>query len=196
MRTVSLECLQLNYRCLGRSNRCTRFISLLLAMLILSACASVTTTAPVVVEAKKRWSLLPFDNLSSTPGAELQLTDYVETALRSRGIRDIDIYNPDKQIGLRSLFDDSAQQRVARQWARDKNLDYALFGSVHEWQYRSGAGKEPTVGLTLRLIDIKTGQVMWQGNAARTGIGFTKLSSVASTLVDQLLSQITVSTSG
>lgn len=196
MRTVSLECLQLNYRYMGRIKGFTRFITILLAVLIVSACASVTSTAPVVVDAKKRWSLLPFDNLSNTPGAESQLADFVETALRSRGIREIDVYSPDRQVGLRSLFDDSAQQRVARQWARDKNLDYALSGSVHEWQYRSGINKEPTVGLTLRLIDVKTGQVMWQGNAARTGIGYTKLSSVANTLVDQLLSQITVSTSG
>jgi TolB-like protein len=140
--------------------------------------------------------LLPINNLSSTPRVEGRLAEIVEASLRSRGVRHIEVYQPDQQLGFRSVFDDSAQQRVARQWAQDKRQNYAVSGSVHEWQYRADANKESSVGLTLKLFDVKTGQVLWQGNAARAGKGSTNLSAVASDLVDDLLGQITLVRAG
>ncbi|MFK7890616.1 MAG: hypothetical protein AB8B63_07350 [Granulosicoccus sp.] len=144
------------------------------------------------MQENRSWSLLPFSNLSTTPRAEAQLAELVEMSMRSRGIRNIKVYKPSQPESLRSLFDDSAQMRVAAQWARKESSDYALTGVVHEWQYRSGADKEPTVGVTLKLLDVSTGQVMWQGNAAKTGAGFTNLSKVASQLVNELLSGISI----
>lgn len=176
--------------------RIRRSIVTLIACASLTACVSVTSTPPVLVDANRTWALLPFTNLSTTPQADGQLAELVETALRSRGIHDINIYRPNQPVTLRSLVDESTQIHVANQWARDAGQEYALSGSVHEWQYRAGAEREPTVGFTLKLTDVKSGKVLWQGNAARTGLGFTNLPTLANKLVHGLLSQLTVSGPG
>ncbi|MBX2885186.1 MAG: hypothetical protein KTR32_34835 [Granulosicoccus sp.] len=168
--------------------------ALLLLVSALSGCASISTTPPVTVDADKKWALLPFSNLSRTPKIEGQLAELVQTALRSRGVSRIDVFQEDGKGGLRSLFDDSAQFRVAAKWAQDRDQDYTLSGSIHEWQYRSGTEREPTVGLTLKLIDVRSRQVIWQGNASKTGTGFIKLSSIANELVNDLLDQISIVT--
>ena len=177
---------------IGNCQRFAIYFILLALFSVVAGCASVTTTPQTTVDAQKNWALLPFSNLSRTPRAESQLAELVETALRARGVQGINVYKSSEKVSLQSLFDDSAQQRVASQWARDRGQDYALSGSVHEWQYRSGVDKQPTVGLTLKLMDVKSKQVIWQGNASRTATGSTHVSTVASQLVKELLDQITI----
>lgn len=173
-----------------------RGVTALIACAGMTACVSMTSTASVNVDANGTWALLPFINLSTTPQADGQLAELVEMALRARGVHDINVYKPSQPATLQSIIDDSMQIRVANQWARDQGQDYALSGSVHEWQYRTSGDREPTVGITLKLTDVGTGKVLWQGNAARTGMGFTNLPTLANKLVDGLLEKLSVSAHG
>ena len=62
--------------------------------------------------------------------------------------------------------------------------------TVQEWRYRNGSEGEAAVGLSLRVINIKTGRADWLATGSRSGIGAQTVSGVAETLLRNMLSQI------
>ena len=41
--------------------------------------------------------------------------------------------------------------------------------------------------MNLKLVDVSSGDVLWQGNAARTGWGYANLPALADTVIADLL---------
>lgn len=162
----------------------------LLMVLSLSSCSTLTSTPQVSASSQASWALLPINNLSQTAQADTQAQTFVETHLRARGVQRIDVYSPLKPVSLRGLLDAGTELNTATQWAQSKGYRYAVTGTVHEWQYKGGADKEPAVGVSLKLIDLSSNQVLWQANAARTGWGYANLPAVANKVVADLLQQI------
>lgn len=115
----------------------------------------------------------------------------METRLRREGVSDIHVYTLSQPTTLKALLDTRLRKDDAARWAVRQGARYALSGTVHEWQYRSGVDSEPTVGITLSLTDLSTGSVLWQGNAARSGFGYASLSSVAEKTISDLLRKVT-----
>lgn len=156
----------------------------------LAGCSTLTSTPVVTADASQGWMLLPITNLSENPQADRQARNLLETRLRTRGVRDVAAYAPLQAVSLRTLLDPDSQQQDALQWARKSGYRYALSGTVNEWNYRSGADREPVVGLNLKLVDISTGEVLWQASAARTGWGFSNLPALADAVIAQLLESV------
>ena len=163
---------------------------LVFAVIILSACSSITSTPRVTLDINDRWALLPISNLSETAQADAQALSMIETQLRAKGVASVDTYAPIRQVSLRELLDPNKEMVQARDWAMRTGYRYGLSGTIHEWQYKAGADREPVVGMSLKLIDLYTGDVAWQANAARTGWGYASLPSVADTVIRDLLAQI------
>lgn len=160
---------------------------------LLVGCGSMTSTPPVVAQANDRWVLLPVKNLSTTPSAGEKVLELAETQLRARGVTQISSYAPTENLSLVALLDNSDQQKSAQAWARESGAQYALSGTVHEWHYKLGADREPAVGLSMKLIEVSTGNVLWQGSAARTGWGYSNLSGIGDKVVRELLKQVRLS---
>ncbi len=159
---------------------------------LLAGCASLTTSGRVDVAADERWALLPIENLSTTPYAGELAADLVETRLRARGIERLDVWTEDGEPSIGELIDADARLARAKRWAREGGYRYALTGTVHEWQYRSGIEREPVIGLGLKLVELDTDRVLWQGSAARTGWGAANLSKVGARVVRELLDEVRV----
>lgn len=170
--------------------RWTLFSVLLLS---LGGCSTLSSTPSVTVAGDQAIVLLPFENLSVTPQADTRLRRLVETRLRRSGVGDIYVYESTQQPTLKALLNPRRQMDDATRWANTQGARYAFTGTVHEWQYKGGADREPVVGVTLSLIDLNSGDVLWQANAARTGWGYANLSAVAAKTVNDLLSQVTFS---
>ena len=177
-------------RHLGTARSLYRVAALVLIMFSVTACSTLTSTSQTRADALASWVLLPINNLSETAQADAQAQVFVETQLRARGVQHVDIYTPLKKVSLRGLLDTRSQLSEATDWARAKGYRYALTGTVHEWQYKNGADKEPVVGVSLKLLDLSSGEVLWQGNAARTGWGYASLPVVANKVVVDLLQKI------
>lgn len=162
---------------------------LLLAGMLLNAaaCSTLTSTPSVSVDANQRWVLLPIDNLSASPRADGQAQALIETRLRARGVRDVDTYRPGQPVNLRALLDTAGELDDALAWARQANYRYGVTGTINEWHYKSGTDREPVVGINLKLLDLDSGQVLWQASAARTGWGYANLPAVADTVIARLL---------
>lgn len=176
----------ISVRCLSRS------ATLLCMSLWLSACGSITSTRTVTVDSGQTWAVLPIENLSTTPMAGHTVATLLETQLRRRGVNRLEIYPEDKPETLAALLDGRARSLKAGNWALSGGFRYAVTGTVSEWHYKSGTDKEPAVGVNLKLIDVPTGDVLWQANAARTGWGYANLSRVGGRLVADMVDELRI----
>ena len=166
---------------------------LLLVALVLAGCSTTSTTRAVRVDANASLALLPITNLSTTPRAGHKALSLVENTLRSRGVSSIDWYQPEPALSLVALLDNAAELDKSIRWAKSQGYRYGLTGTVHEWQYKAGPDKEPVVGVSLKLVDLATDEVIWHGVNSKTGWGYTSLSGVAGKTIDAMLKRIRVS---
>ena len=161
-------------------------------LLLISACSSVTSTRSVIVDSGQTWAILPIENISTTPMAGHTVATLIETQLRKRGVNVLEIYPEERPETLAALLDGRARTIKAASWARSSGFRYAVTGTVSEWHYKSGTDKEPAVGVNLKLVDVPTGDVLWQANSARTGWGYANLSRVGSRLVADMVDQLKI----
>ena len=169
-----------------------RKIALLGALVLLSGCKSLTSTPAVTVDSGQAWAMLPIENLSTTPLAGQKAASLVETRLRGRGVVNLQSYSEPQPASLAALLDGGLQAREASQWARAAGFRYAVTGVVSEWHYKSGSDKEPAVGLTLKVVDLPTGQVLWQAAGSRTGWGYSNLSRIGDKVVGDLIGRLKI----
>lgn len=167
-------------------------IAIALFALVLASCSSVTSSPSVSISNTDRIVILPIKNLSSTPLAGEQVAVLAESVLRSRGVNDLATYEAPNETGLGALLATSLTDTSAASWAREEGFHLALSGTVHEWHYKVGPDKEPTVALSLRLTDVASNQVVWQATSAKAGWGFSSLSTVGQKMVNSLLANVRV----
>ena len=86
----------------------------------------------------------------------------------------------------RGLKPEDVTLEKALAWARGNGLRYGLTGSVDEWRYKVGVDGEPAVGVSLQLLDITTGAVVWTATGSKSGWSREALSAVAHKLLDEL----------
>jgi len=165
-------------------------ITLAAATLLLTACETMTLSREAKLYKAEKWALLPIENFSTTPMAGDNAKALVETHLRSLGVKQLVEYQPAEEQNLLAILDSGVQLQRGRQWAYENGFRYAVTGKVQEWHYKNGLDNEPAVGLSLKVFDLYTDEVIWQGSASRTGWGYSNLSSVASKTVGDLLSEV------
>lgn len=158
--------------------------------LMLNACSSMTSTPSVQADASARWALLPLNNLSQTPQADVQAITMMETQLRARGVTAVQSYSPLHKVSLRELMNPALELQDSMAWAKKAGFRYGMTGTINEWHYKSGGDKEPVVGINLKILDLFSNQVLWQGNAARTGWGYANLPAIADSVIADLLSKV------
>jgi TolB-like protein len=157
------------------------------SLLVLNACSTVAIGPAPVLEANAQWALLPFANHTETPQAGLRAESISENVLRASGVNNLRHYPA--ALNNETLFEpmDRKQLEAALEWARRENLRYALTGAVDEWRYKVGIDGEPAVGMTLQLIDVASGNVVWAASGGKSGWSREALSAVAQKLSRQLL---------
>ena len=165
---------------------------LILALcLLVSACTTVNVQPmPAGMKADAQWALLPIINHTQTPQAGLRAEAILETLVRSRGITELQKYP--SALNSESLFEPVERSAVdeALKWARNEQAVYALTGTVDEWRYKVGVDGEPAVGITLQLIDLQSGKVLWSATGSKTGWSREALSAVAQKLINRLTAPI------
>ncbi len=169
-----------------------RLVSLLM-LVLLTGCSSLqTSTMNNTLNGNEKWAMLPMINNTDTPQAGLRAEAIVHTLMLNRGLKSLDLYPV--ELNNDTLFEPSERKVVdkAREWAQSQGIRYILTGSVEEWHYKVGVDGEPAVGLTLKVIDLNTNQVVWSAVGAKSGWSRSALSAVAQDLARSLLSDLKV----
>lgn len=161
--------------------------SLVLGMSLLQACSTLHTTPTASLDKKAQWVLLPAINNTETPQAGARLDSITASLLRVNGVNQLSVYQSNNNN--ESLFDlaDRRNQEQALNAVKSTGAKYAVAASVDEWRYKVGLDGEPAAGVTVNIIDLSTGQVVWSGTAAKTGWSREAVSAIAQKTVDQLL---------
>lgn len=161
----------------------------LLGVVLLSGCAVTDVHRSEPLSRQATWALLPIANHSETPLAGQKSEASLITLLHKHGINSL-VQAPRKgQMGLLELPNEQDYQ-AALSWAQQQGVRYGVTGSVDEWQYKAGLDGEPAIGISLRVVDVNSGDIMWSASGARTGWGFSTTSGVAQKLMADLINTL------
>lgn len=163
------------------------FISLWLSACI-SAANSPHRSSGSQLEAGK-WALLPFKNLAETPKANQQAESIITSLLYKKGYQ-VAHYPAVAQDDLVLLLNDDKRQQQAKRWAKQQGYRYLVSGDVTEWRYKTGLDADPSIGLSIRITDVKQGKVIYQRSGAKVGWGYSNLSKTAQNLLEKLLNDL------
>lgn len=177
-----------------RLKNCRRLLLLAatLLTLTLSGCSStiVSVEQGPLLDATDRWALLPFSNLTDAPLAADGVESILGTLLRVRGVQTLTHYPSLGNSDAALLLDEQQRYQRSLDWARGAKFHYAISGTVDEWHYRSGVEREPAVGISLRVVELPTGKVIWSSTGARSGWGRESVSGTAQKLLMKMLSSL------
>ncbi|VEF11096.1 putative lipoprotein [Pseudomonas fluorescens] len=162
-----------------------RNLSLALTVLFVAGCSSFTSDNSPSLPRNALWGVVPMVNYSQTPQAGERSEQILLSVLSSHGLQPR-VY-PASTQGEQALMDDNQRLNGAMEWAREQKLDYVVSGSVEEWQYKNGLDGEPAVGVSLRVLDAKSGAVLWSKSGARAGWSRESLAGNAQTVIDKLV---------
>lgn len=165
---------------------------LLVVLTFVSGCGTTGTTVvrSGAVRSTGRWVILPVVNNSETPQAGERLEAILDTMLRKGGVATLDRYPPPKEDDTHLVSSDRQRYEAALEWARGAKYDYAVGGSVEEWRYKSGLDAEPAIGISMRVLEVNTGKVLWAATGTRTGGSNQNTSATAVELVDTMMRQL------
>jgi len=152
-------------------SKATTWICILLGALGLSGCATTQfNSAPSPhPDGQALWCVLAPINSTATPYAGERVQQQLAALLGARGLRHVLLAPAASASGPLPIDNGTAGERQALDWARHHEARYALEGSVDEWDYKVGLDGQPAVGVTLRLLDLRSGEIIWSGAAAASG---------------------------
>lgn len=164
-------------------------LPLLLSVIFLfSGCSAVTKSASssILLEPKKSCVVMPFINNTNHYGADDIVVSIVETELYKKRacvlIEQSQTAQKLKALGVEKdrLFD----KNYAADLALKLGVDYAFVGRVMEYGYQYGLREDPAVGLSIKLIDAKSANVIWSGDEGRVKRSYLLRDSLAATAID------------
>lgn len=158
---------------------------------LMASCTSVLEVkGSMPLTSGANWVLLPFGDFGETPQAGERAEEITSSLMRVRLNLDLERYPVTKESTALVDLDERQRYDKALQWARDQGFVYGVSGSVQEWRYRNGSEGEAAVGLSLRVINIRTGKPEWVATGSRSGFGAQTVSGVAEQLLSKMIDQI------
>lgn len=172
-------------------------LTLLLIAVLLSFMTGCSTTRITVAHGTEpksggQWGLIPLANLTDAPLAAEQAESILETQLKTKGVGILKRAPESALLGPSGLLDRREQMDRHLLWARDAKLSYAVTGSVEEWRYKSGVEREPAVSISIRVIEVASGETLWSASGAKTGWGRDSLGGIAQSLLAQMIKSLSL----
>jgi len=133
----------------------------------------------------------PLANHSDTPMANRQVETMMVSLLQAKGFTHIYHYQRKKSCAkLLYCPDETLSKHQILQWARSKSMDYVFIGAVNEWRYKVGLDGEPVAGVSIQLIQVKTGKTVWTSVGSVIGGSRSGLDQVGQSLLKCLLATV------
>jgi len=162
-------------------------ISAATAVLVLGACAGPGVSSLYVhpnadFSIYERVAVLPLDNLSTERFAGDRIREILIVELSAQGLFDVvEIGEVNRALRVLNLANvsDLGPKEIA-QVGEALGVQGLFFGSVMEFrERRSGTITTPDIALSLRMLDVEAGLVVWSASDSRSGVGmWTRLFGV------------------
>lgn len=164
-----------------------KFLTWIGLLLLLAGCSVVHQSAPVTLARTERVAVFPFANNTVTPQASQRAVSMSSHLLNDCRLQ-VMMYPAACESSV-CQYSKSQQQKM-RAWARRQGIHYALTGAVNEWRYKVGLDGEPAVSLSLSIIDVQTGQVVWSAVGSKSGASRSSLGNTALSLLTRMMSNV------
>jgi len=155
----------------GESTVIVRWMGFAAAVAALAGCASVHSSeyraSGEGLASVKSTAVLPLENLTAMPDAGRVCADVLSTELAARNLSVVDRGKSESSLSSVDLVPGATVDRLtAMRLGEILGVDTVLYGSVSEARDASpGTGTtKATVGLSLRLVDVKTGAHLLAGS--------------------------------
>jgi len=155
--------------------------------LVLTGCASDVFDAHQSADCTPRLLLWQLDNATQDEFASKAVTETIGTLVLKRGIAYRAATPAEKAPGA-DLSGSSWEDIKAK--AEELHLPYILTGTVQEYRYQLDVNGDPTVGITLHLTDVKSGNIIWQASGSDVGLGASSLSSVTLDVAKKIIARM------
>jgi TolB-like protein len=174
-----------------------------LVLLSLAGCGSGKLAEPFAGQGLKggegvRAAILPFDNLSDDQGAGKTM----ENLILVEFLKNTTAHVIDPGEVMAALLEErirlatSIPRATVLSLGQRLEVDYFVLGIVHEYRMMrmsgaGGSGEVPVVSITLRILDARTGDIVWATSAARRGNDREKVFGIGRIDSIEQLAQIT-----
>ncbi|MGA1865426.1 MAG: hypothetical protein ACMUHX_10215 [bacterium] len=173
---------------MGNSERCLMTFFIITAAFILfifPGCANTNRTAfftkPVIVPevvSYRPWTpnksvcVLPFENLSKDTDADIKVREIFVTELfRAHIFKDIvDIVEANAALmSLRIRKPNSMDNETIKAIGERLGVEYLILGVLTEYGYGKSNESGAEVGLSVRMIEVENGNILWTANNFKMG---------------------------
>ena len=156
---------------------------LLVGFACLAGCATIDVNHAQPLDPDQRFVLLPVENYSESPQAGEKVEAILTTMLRARRLPVERLEPPPASAPLE--LDEGRRFQRGLESARPGGARYGVTGSVIEWRYKNGLDADPAVSVSLRVVEVESGRVVWSASGSRTGWGNDSLGAVGVRLTDE-----------
>ena len=196
--TFFKNCYRYIHHCKPRSQRRSVFISVLCSLVLLplltalQGCNTVIEKQPMPsFTSDARWAYTPLLNLTEVPHAGKRVTAILNTHFNSKGLNDLKKFplKTNKKHFMSVNDKESSLDKNSIRWAKKQKIAYLVTGTVDEWRYKYGLHGEPTVGVSLKIIDVKTAKILWSASGAKTGRSNQNLAGITNQLISNMMKE-------
>ncbi|MFQ5899963.1 MAG: hypothetical protein ACE5IH_00200 [Thermodesulfobacteriota bacterium] len=164
------------------SNRKTAVLSLILLFSIISCgpAAILYINPEADLSYVKKVAILPFNNLSDDKFAGERVRSAVTVDVLSRSVFEImepgEVSRVTQDVFSRFGFEEGGAVRIDKEMIRavgeELGVQALILGSVDE--YIEGRGRGSTVSISLRMVDVGSGTILWQVNTSATSLNMSR----------------------
>ncbi len=167
-------------------------------MLALAGCGTTARVewAQPGATAVAKIAVLPFENQTAASHAGSVVSNLMVSELVATGR--IGVLDPSEAADRlhRESLDPGDPTRLpsAQRLGHILNVSHVLQGSVTEYRYKPGISETPVVGVTARVVDAVSGDVVWTASHARSGSNVFRedgLALVAQSIIREMALHLT-----
>jgi hypothetical protein len=162
-------------------------ITLAILLAFLSACATLNFKAEGPLAPNETWGVVPLLNNTETPNVSERATAIAVSVLRARGVGSIELRSQEQRFDEGIARPQAVPFQEWLEWAKQRNVRYLITGSVTEWRYKVGLDGEPVAGVTMQVVEVPTGKVVWSAASGKSGWSREALSAVGQKVITGML---------
>ncbi|MGD9153409.1 MAG: penicillin-binding protein activator LpoB [Gammaproteobacteria bacterium] len=141
-----------------------------------------------------KWGVVPLANYTQSPQVGEKAAAITAGLLKAYGINNVVVYHrPGSCKTVLTCPHQIMSNYQMRLWARKAGVKYVMTGAVNEWRYKVGLDGEPAVSLTLNVIDVRSGKMVWSTVGSKVGGSRESIGVIAHELINGMLNMLVLS---
>ncbi len=158
-------------------------------LLFFMACSSIVHKESIELPHNKIYAIGSFWNYTQTPMAGLKTASIVESVLAKENLSLISLVDGNENKSLKENKVTFLKKQTQK--AKQLKADYLITGEVQEWRYKTGIDAEPVVSYSIKVIELKSGNVLFNSVGAKSGWGNKSIGVVAQEIASELIPKFT-----